>query len=90
MEVLQVVAPAGEVKSQSPGEVLAYKAVQKELGDFPFPLQHILGEQEDFALFRVHLPHHPFKGVSRSGLVHPEIHQIQGIDDHSQIEAFRN
>ena len=70
-----------EIKRQSAGEILTDDPVHEQLADFPLLFEDALRPQQDLPFFVGHAADERLELVARPRLVHPEIEQVQGMDD---------
>ena len=83
---MQVFLIVRHVEGERPGEVLAHKAVDEELADQLFQPQHFLHTQEHQFFTLGEAPQMMQEGVVGAGLVEPEVHEVQRVDEDVQPE----
>jgi len=88
-QVLQIFPVPIQIEGQPPGKIPPDDPVYEELADLPFALQDALRPDEDLPLFIRHGPDAGRKDAPGVGLVHPEIEEIQGVDDDDPLKILR-
>jgi hypothetical protein len=78
---LKIALRSIQIKREGFGKIAADHAVDKKLTDFPVPVEDELRAVENQPFLGGKRDDDLLQGLARPGLVHPDVHQVQRIND---------